>query len=73
VCYSLLSHARGGIEELSAHLSVGASAHVTRLGCWRNGFKLLSRVIILLYITHIKKGTPIITRQVCVEERGQPI
>jgi protein SSD1 len=35
----LLSHARGGIEELSAHLSVGASAHVTRLGCWRNGFK----------------------------------
>jgi hypothetical protein len=39
VCYSLLSHARGGIEELSAHLSVGASAHVTRLGCWRNGFK----------------------------------
>jgi len=39
VCYSLLSHVRGGIEELSAHLSVGAFAHVTRLGCWRNGFK----------------------------------
>ena len=39
VCYSLLSHARGGIEELSVHLGVGASAHVTRLGCWRNGFK----------------------------------
>jgi hypothetical protein len=32
VCYSLLSHARGGIEELSTHLSVGASAHVTCLG-----------------------------------------
>jgi hypothetical protein len=36
----LLGGARGGIEELSAHLSVGASAHVTRLGCWRNGFKV---------------------------------
>ena len=39
VRYSLLSHARGGIEELSTHLGVGALAHVTCLGCWRNGFK----------------------------------
>ncbi len=40
VCYSPLSDARVGIEELSMHLlGVGASAYVTCLGCWHNGFK----------------------------------
>ena len=40
VCYSPLSDARVGIEELSTHLiGVGASAYVTCLGCWHNGFK----------------------------------
>ena len=40
VCYSPLSDARVGIEELSTHLiGVGALAYVTCLGCWHNGFK----------------------------------
>lgn len=40
VCYSPLSDARVRIEELSTRLlAVGASAHATCLGCWRNGFK----------------------------------
>jgi glucose dehydrogenase len=38
VCYSLLSHTSAGIEELSVPLWSGF-AHVTRLGCWHNGFK----------------------------------
>ena len=38
VCYSPSSHVSAGIEDRSAPSRPGF-AHVTRLGCWRNGFK----------------------------------